>query len=207
MGLVWGVGYNDLGYSVAESITVDGKSKQTWRCLFYFRWKEILRRASRDYHRPTYAECEIAEEWINASEFKAWMESQHWEGNHLDKDILVKDNKVYGPDTCAFIPAYVNTALLLNPMKRKKLPLGVKKEGRGYRADINLSGSKLYLGNFKCQEEAHAKWQGAKIEQLVKVCSDYKTELCFREDVLEALIKRVDTLRYELSSGIETKSL
>ena len=207
MGLVCGVGYNDLGYSVSKSAIVDGKFKQVWRCPFYFRWKDILRRTSKDYHRSAYAECRIAEEWESAYEFKLWMESQQWEGNHLDKDILVKGNKVYGPDTCSFIPAYVNTALLLNPMKRTRLPVGVKKEGERYRADINLSGSKLYLGNFKCPEQAHNKWQHAKVEQIVKVLSDYKTELCFREDVLEALIHRVDTLRYEISSGVETKSL
>lgn len=36
----------------------------------------------------------------------------HMEGWHLDKDILLKGNKVYSPETCAFVPAKINSLLI-----------------------------------------------------------------------------------------------
>ena len=43
----------------------------------------------------------------------------------MDKDILVKGNKVYSPDTCRFVPQYINSLLTNAAAIRGELPCGV----------------------------------------------------------------------------------
>ncbi len=52
---------------------------------------------------PTYIGCTVCREWHNFQNFAEWMDSQDYEGKDLDKDIKAKGNKVYSPDTCAFV--------------------------------------------------------------------------------------------------------
>ena len=49
-------------------------------------------------------------EWLHSQEnFDQWYNGTHW---HVDKDILIKGNKVYSPETCCLVPDYVNTLFL-----------------------------------------------------------------------------------------------
>ena len=49
-------------------------------------------------------------------------------GWELDKDILVKGNKIYSPDTCCFVPKEVNTVFTKRQSKRGDYPIGVIKK-------------------------------------------------------------------------------
>lgn len=54
---------------------------------------------------PQYKGCSICDEWLNDREaFYNWVAENYYiidgEQIDLDKDILVKGNKVYSPDTC-----------------------------------------------------------------------------------------------------------
>ena len=46
---------------------------------------------------PSYVGCTVCEEWKTFSNFRRWMVTQNFEGRHLDKDLLVKDNLHYSP--------------------------------------------------------------------------------------------------------------
>ncbi len=103
--LVYGVGVNDADYKVQKFKTENGKKIQLWICPFYSKWKEMLRRCysiQEKERSPCYTQASTVEHWHIFSNFKSWMETQDWEGKQLDKDLLVKDNKTYGPDTCLF---------------------------------------------------------------------------------------------------------
>lgn len=215
--LVAGVGVNDLPYTVGIYEQVDGKNKQKL-CPFYNRWKDVLTRTHPDYTRKSgnnYLGSSVHESWLYASNFKAWMETQNWKGLHLDKDILVKGNKQYGPNTCAFVPAWLNTCLSVNNGNNNGLAFGVqidkrvkKEKSKKFRSDVNLlNGKREFLGQFHTEKEAHAVWQLARARELEKYISKYAQEECFRTDVAEALMKRVWNLRLENANGVETKSL
>tara|TARA_R110002049_G_C8858977_1_gene538029 strand:+ start:91 stop:618 length:528 start_codon:yes stop_codon:yes gene_type:complete len=105
--LIYGVATNDASYSV--TINVDGV---VYVCPFYSRWVAMLRRCySVDYKKKkkTYEDCYSCDSWLLFSCFKLWMETQDWKGKELDKDILIKGNKMYSPGTCLFVTTKENS--------------------------------------------------------------------------------------------------
>lgn len=99
---VFGVGF--IGCGDVKTQEANGKNTKA-----YDTWHDMIRRCySEKYHdkKPTYRECEVCEEWQSFAEFKAWFdESYPFDGGlyHLDKDIKITGNKIYGPDTCMFV--------------------------------------------------------------------------------------------------------
>ena len=94
----------------------------------YQRWFDMVRRCySEKYHisKPTYIGCSVCAEWLYFSNFKKWYDENYIDGFHLDKDILVEGNKVYSPEFCRFVPAYLNSLLTDRKNNRGDLPLGV----------------------------------------------------------------------------------
>lgn len=170
--LVCGVGVNDVDYKVTEHAIINGKEKIIWRCPFYSRWREMLRRYYEDKLKeraPTYNLCSTIPEWLYLSNFKAWMETQDWEGKHLDKDLLVPGNKLYSPDTCIFIDQKVNKFLTDSSAARGETPIGVSFNKRVGKFAVKCgTGSwrkNKNLGYFETPEEAHEAWLRFKLQQ------------------------------------------
>ena len=131
--LIEGWGINDADYvvKVQEDFYVNGsrKRKLLWECPYYKVWKSMIQRVkSLNFRnkRPTYEGCTVCEEWKHFSKFKAWMETQDWEGRHLDKDLLIKGNRLYSANTCLFVKPLTNTFINEQPRKGGNLPIGVK---------------------------------------------------------------------------------
>lgn len=184
MGTVYGVGTNDAGYAiqVMESVRgANGKPKQRiiWFCPFYRRWVHMLERCYSERYqekKPTYIGCTVCEEWLRFSNFKSWMETQDWEGKHLDKDLLVEGNKIYSPDTCIFVTNVVNTFLTDSKAIRGDWPIGVQwhKKNRKFMARCSnpFTSRQEYLGYFSCPIEAHIAWLTRKTELVRLLASE-----------------------------------
>lgn len=173
--LVFGVGVNDADYVVSPSRSENGKITFKYICPIYARWVAILRRC---YHapsrpsRPSYVGCTVANEWHRFSAFKSWMESQDWQGKDVDKDLLVKGNKVYGPDTCCLISRSINCLvreIAKNAKKEHSLPPGVdfdpKLQKYRSRAHCVITGKRNHFGYFATPAEAHLVWLRFKRDQ------------------------------------------
>lgn len=164
--LVQGVGVNDASYAVRVRVA------NGWdMCPYYMRWSAMLARCYSPTalkKQPTYAGCSVAEEWLTFSAFRKWMEAQCWEGMQLDKDFLIPGNKIYSPDACIFIPHRLNVVLTARERSRGLYPLGVHKEGQGYKSQCSdyTRGGSTYLGAYDSPEEAHRAWQVDKIKQI-----------------------------------------
>jgi hypothetical protein len=164
--MVWGI--NDADYQVVLHEGKGGERRSTWRCPFYSRWADMLSRCyseSRRHLTPTYKDCSICDEWLLFSNFRKWMATQHYEGMHLDKDILVPNNKVYSPTTCCFIPVRVNVFFCGANAIRGDYPIGVslRSDGKKYRMECFKPFGKRYNGSYNTVVDAHNAWVEKKI--------------------------------------------
>lgn len=58
---------------------------------------------------PTYIGVAVCDEWHSYQNFAEWFESNYIDGFHIDKDVKIKGNRVYSPETCMFISQAQNT--------------------------------------------------------------------------------------------------
>ena len=207
--LMYGAGVNDADYVVVVWETVgyvDGKYKQkkVWNCPFYRVWGNMLERCFSEKEKarnPTYKDVTCCEEWLVFSDFKRWMEQQDWEGRQLDKDIIFANNKVYSPETCAFVSRVTNTFITAREASRGKYPLGVywSTWGKKFRAQCRnpFTKKKEHLGYFDCSKEAHEAWRKRKHE-LAQLVAETETDM----RVIEALKKRYSVEEW-YSSGVK----
>lgn len=162
----------------------------------YVAWTGFLFRcyASTSYH-PYHAGCTVHEDWHYYSNFKKWFDENYKEGYYLDKDMKVLGNKVYGPDTCVFMPAWLNSFLSPNLKSRGDYLIGVKKSKsakKPFIAQIKYNGKKKFLGNFLTEEEAHETWKKFKLGILLEH-KDFINSLS--ENLYDNFVIAVNTLK------------
>ena len=142
----------------------------------YDLWYSMLRRCYSDNSkkkRPTYEGCKVSDKFKSYEYFYEWCHSQIGFGNegwHLDKDLLVKGNKVYNEDSCIFLPQEVNTLLTKCTASRGEYLIGVSwySKSKTFIAQVNKNkGKPENLGYFKTEIEAFNAYKTAK-ESFVK---------------------------------------
>ena len=195
--LVYGVGRNDLGYPVKVYKELPRKGGKRVRetvflCPYYAAWTGMLERcySKKSLERnPSYIGTSVCDEWLSASAFKKWMEQQDWEGKSLDKDIIVTGNKVYSPETCAFVLQSTNKFVTASDAIRGEWPIGVSlcKQTDRYLARCNnpFTGKPENLRRFSTPGEAHEAWRKCK-HDLAQLVADAEVD----PRVIEALKKR-----------------
>lgn len=145
----------------------------------YNAWKSILERCFDNKlknKRPTYEKAICCNEWLLYENFYEWLHKQpnfnKWHNGDkwgLDKDILLKGNKVYSPETCCLVPVNVNSLFTKHDNARGIYPIGVSKDKDGFRASCNnpFSNENRYLGYYNTPEEAFQAYKIAK-ENIIK---------------------------------------
>ena len=185
--LVQGVGITDADYVVSHADP------------FYRIWHGFLNRCANAAKFPHHAGCSVDPRWFSFAAFRAWMIEQPWEGNYLDKDLLVPGNKIYGPDTCVFVSPRVNAVLNTNPKSRGQFPIGVCKRGNRFGAQINRGSGSVYLGSASTPMKAHALWQLAKIKVLRELAEEQVDSR-----VYDRLLMEADLLTFENENNTES---
>jgi hypothetical protein len=175
--LAHGVGINDANYAIYP--VVNGKQVM---CPYFLAWNNMLNRCYQPkYHKkqPTYIGCSVTKEWLTFSNFKAWMEKQSWKGKCLDKDILVQNNKVYGPETCLFVTSSINNLLIDCGSNRGEWPIGVhfyKSSGR-FRSQCAVGSKKKHLGMYSTPGEAHEAYKKFKYAHIANIANQQSEPL------------------------------
>jgi len=181
MSLIYGLGINDGKYPTK----VGGKELKE-----YALWVKMLQRCTNSLWKiqPTYSECTISENFKNYSYFYEWCQSQvgfknkdehdrYW---HLDKDLLIKGNKVYSESTCIFVPQRLNSLLTSCNVTRGDTPIGVARQKRGlaFRARCsNSKGKDICLGSFDNIDSAFLAYKTFKEALIKEVANEYKEQM------------------------------
>ena len=160
--------------------------KQT-KC--YDMWHNMLQRCYDEKYKnkkPTYKGCIVCEEWLNFQNFAKWYYNNYYEIEgeqmHLDKDILIKGNKIYSPQTCIIVPNRINVLFINRKNDRGNCPIGVTYHKRDNVYETKLSflnkngkQSRIYLGRYNTPEEAFQSYKQAKENYIKQVADEYKS--------------------------------
>lgn len=154
----------------------------------YLMWRQMICRSFDNKYKslhPTYEKVICSEEWKYLEDFVNWCHNQsNWDfliANNitinLDKDILIKNNKLYAPDTCCLVPQNVNKLFTKSDKIRGELPIGVcySKHNKKYYSQCKspFSDKKKYIVKyFDNVEDAFIQYKNDKeliIRQIAQI--------------------------------------
>ena len=183
---VYGVGILGTKYSTS----INNKSIKE-----YSLWCDMLKRCyCENYHfkKPTYIGCEVSDNFKSYEYFYEWCHKQIGFNNkdwQLDKDLLIKGNKVYSENTCIFIHRELNQTLTKANLIRGEHPVGVcfDKSRNKFIACVCLNSSKRkYLGAFDTELDAFKAYKIAKENHIKEQANKWKSQI--DERAYEALM-------------------
>lgn len=178
--LIYGVGY--IGECTVvydkDCVQLNNKAYSMWHCMF-----------ERCYLRNnnTYKECYVCDDWHNFQNFKKWFYENYTEYGYgrmcLDKDILIKGNKKYSPDTCVVVDTRINSMFTKSDKTRGRYPIGVfyKKKNKKYAAQVSMCNEinkkqQKHIGLFDNPEEAFYAYKEEKEKYIKQVADEYKSK-------------------------------
>ena len=152
----------------------------------YETWRSMLQRCYSDgfkNKRPTYDGCECSENFKSYEYFYEWCNEQVGFSNkdwQLDKDLLVKGNKIYSESTCIFIPREINQVLVKRDNMRGKYLIGVHwcQTNKAFIAQASKNkGKSERLGSFKTEIEAYNAYKEAKESFIKELTNKWKGKI------------------------------
>jgi hypothetical protein len=164
-----GVGYIGVGkYS---------SSKNNKRTICYYKWADMIKRCYSEKEQnssPTYRIVTVNEKWHNFQNFAEWFyekyKPEYMEKWQLDKDILKKGNKTYSSETCCLVPREINMLFVKNNKSRGNLPIGVTKDRKRFKAELNGR----YLDSFDTPKEAFECYKFHKEKRIKEVADEWQ---------------------------------
>lgn len=191
---VCGVGVVGTKYPV----TIDGqKTKEytSWSAMITRCYTLTLSNGENHYRR--YEDVKVCDEWLLYENFYGWLHSQenfdNWiqlNNGAVDKDILVKGNKVYSPDTCCLVPDNVNALFLKADRIRGKYPIGVtyKRRDGVFEVQCRLNGKETYLGRRSTPEQGFLLYKEYKESYIKQVAQEEYDKGNITKQCYEAMI-------------------
>ena len=153
-------------------------------------WYNMLLRCYNEKYKQkhtTYKDCKVCDEWHNFQNFAKWFNENYYEIENqkmnLDKDILIKGNKIYSPETCIFVPQRINKLFTKKDCCRGKYPLGVEKYNSTNKfiatCRILIENKAIYkkLGIFNTPIEAFNTYKEFKEKYIKQVADEYKDKI------------------------------
>lgn len=163
----------------------------------YNLWKDMLDRCYKKRF-STYKDVTCCKEWLLYENFYEWLHNQEnfdkWLLNNnvrwnLEKDILVKGNKMYSPETCCLVPQRVNALFIKSNKIRGVLPIGVTKNGKGFAASLYENNKRNHIGTYNTPEEAFQAYKTAKEKYIKQVAQDEYNKGNITKPCYEAMMK------------------
>lgn len=178
-GIICGVGVSDKPKSKSTNIARGIWAGMINRCY-----------GGRGGKHDYYKDCDVCEEWLNFSNFEKWFNENkdgYHKGYHLDKDILVKRNRIYGPDTCCFVPQEINKCFIKRENSRGELPIGVffdSERGKFIGVSVKSNCNK----RFDSIEEAFMFYKNEKENYIKFLANKYYEKKLITQNVYDTLM-------------------
>lgn len=175
---VHNIGY--IGEGDYKSRNDDERTKQ------YNIWSSMLLRChSKKFQEKhtAYKECVVCKEWLNYQNFAEWYDGNYYEIDNeemaIDKDILMKGNKIYSPDNCVFVPERINNLFIKKQNNRGGTPMGVTfyKQRNKYISQCSKDNAMVYLGIYNTPEEAFSIYKSFKENLIKQMANEYKNKI------------------------------
>lgn len=173
--ILYGVGYMGVGKHKSKIKGVNVPHYSVWtgaiiRCYC----------PTRQAKRPSYIGCSISKNWLCYQNFAEWYTTHEscGLGYELDKDLVVKGNRIYSAETCTMIPREINLAIRTDRINVNDLPVGVFKTKSGsYTAGTRTKGKDFHIGTFSTPEEASAAYVIAKEAYVKELALEWKDKI------------------------------
>lgn len=181
---IYGIGYIGEG---DYKVSINRKAT-----IAYKHWQNMLIRCYYPYYINkyiTYKDVIVCEEWHNFQNFAKWHEENHYKINGeimcLDKDILIKGNKMYSPETCVFVPQRINKLFTKCDKTRGLYPIGCNYDANSNKIIVycnifkNGKSKCKNLGRFELSEidKAFNAYKIFKEEYIKQVADEYKDRI------------------------------
>jgi len=170
---LYGIGYLGQG---KHKVMFNKKETKKYRT-----WSHILERGHWDKtksKRQDYEDLNVCIEWHCFQNFGDWFDtvynSNYMEKWHIDKDILIKGNKIYSPETCCLVPHDINVLFSNKTKENKDTPSGVTRRGKKFRAKCSMWKKPVDLGTFSSEIEAAITVKKAKEKYIKEVADVWK---------------------------------
>lgn len=182
---LYNVGYIGIGkYHSTDKINPKGTLPyQTWRGMF-----ERCYDSKRHINAPTYKSCKVDPYFHNFQNFAQWYDENLWSNDCtvLDKDLLVKGNKIYSPNTCSLVDRRLNN-MLFSFTKNKGIPIGVSYNKKGNVYEVQCDGE--YICRTNNPIKGFYIYKKQKEKNIKQVANEYKSKYPnFPEQLYQALI-------------------
>ena len=176
--MFYGVGFNDRKFKTK----VGGKHIKEYK-----HWSMMLARCYSENTKEgqlRYIDCSVSDNFKSYSYFYEWCQKQTGfdSGFDLDKDLLVKGNKIYSEDLCLFLPKEVNRALCKNNKSRGKHPIGTNfnKSTGMFDCYVRKTGERIFLGSFGNKLDAFNCYKREKESYMKQLANKYQAEIDHR---------------------------
>jgi hypothetical protein len=170
-----------------NDVNVDFKDREgNWVLRFSMQGRFVQTRLGRLHNNMTqregrnnscYRDVLVSDEFKDAQKFCDWVVNQDgWGcGHSLDKDLLAKGNRIYGAQTCCFLPQVINTAIA-----RWSGKSNVQKTAEGWSVKFIKNRLKIFLGVYSSEESAKNAIREYRKSYVTRLADFYKCKLSER---------------------------
>lgn len=169
-----------VGIVGKEQVKINGKHTKEYNL-----WRAMIDRCYWEKYQEKYTSyigCTMSENFKYFPYFKEWCSEQtglNLPTYQLDKDLLVKGNKIYSEDTCVFVPREINNLTIFRKKSRGEYPLGVSWDVKSskYRSQLQKGDKKVSLGWFDSPLEAFVVYKEAKEDYIKQKAEFWKGQI------------------------------